>query len=61
MNIALDDIRSKAPEGAEFYNDEFEENGDIVYLRRNLGILQYYDYKGEWSELLFNMPYKPLN
>lgn len=50
----------EAPEGAQYYNDEFEENGDIIYLRRLHGVLQYYDYKGQWSNLLFNMPYKPL-
>lgn len=61
MNIALDDIRKQAPEGATFYNDECEENGDIVYLRINIGVLQYYDYKFGWSDLFFSMPYKPLN
>ena len=60
MNITLDEIRSKAPDGATFYNDEFEENGDIIYLRRHGGVLQYFDFKQEWSSLLFNMPYKPL-
>jgi hypothetical protein len=29
MNIALDDIRSKAPEGATHYNDEY---GFILYF-----------------------------
>ena len=50
----------EAPEGAQYYNDEFEENGDIIYLRRLHGVLQYFDYNGQWSNLLFNMPYKPL-
>lgn len=54
------DIKANAPEGAMFYNDEFEENGDVVYLRKNEGVLQYFDYKYEWSDLLFGMPYKPL-
>lgn len=53
-------IRDNAPEGAQYYNDEFEDNGDIIYLRRHHGVLQYYDYKGEWNNLLFNMPYKLL-
>ena len=59
--MTLDEIRSNAPDGATFYNDEFEENGDIIYLRRHGGVLQYFDFKQEWSDLLFNMPYKPLN
>lgn len=46
--------------GAMYFNDEFEQNGDIIYLRRHKGVLQYIDYKNEWSNLLFNMPYKPL-
>ena len=54
------EIRDKAPSGAQYYNDEFEENGDVVYLRRHKGLLQYFDYKNEWSSLLFNMPHKPL-
>ena len=54
------EIRDNAPDGAQFYNDEFEENGDVIYLRRFGGVLQYYDYKNEWSNLLFKMPYKPL-
>lgn len=54
------EIRDNAPSGAQYYNDEFEENGDVVYLRISDGILQYFDYKNEWSPLLFNMPCKPL-
>lgn len=50
----------EAPEGSQYYNDEFDENGDIIYLRRHHGVLQYYDYKGEWSNLLFSMSYKLL-
>lgn len=53
-------IKDNAPYGAMFYNDEFDENGDVVYLRKNEGVLQYFDYKSEWSTILFNMPYKPL-
>lgn len=54
------EIIDNAPDGATHYNDEFEENGDIVYLRKYKGVLQYFDYKNEWSNLLFNMPTKPL-
>lgn len=46
--------------GAMYFNDEFNENGETVYLRRHKGVLQYLKYKNEWSDLLFNMPYKPL-
>lgn len=53
-------IKENAPDGAMFYNDEIEGNGDVVYLRKNKGVLQYFDYKYEWSDLLFGMPYKPL-
>lgn len=58
MNI--EEIKNNAPDGAEFYNDEFEGNGDVIYLRRFGGVLQYHDHKNEWSNILFNMPYKPL-
>lgn len=58
--MTLEEIKRNAPEGAKFYNDEFEGNGDIVYLRRIDGLLQYFDYKSEWSYILFSMPYKPL-
>ena len=54
------EIRDNAPYGAQFYNDEFEGNGDVIYLRRFGSVLQYHDYKNEWSDLLFIMPYKPL-
>ena len=58
MNI--EEIRANAPEGATHYNDEVEENGDVVYLRQHDGLLQYLDYRDGWSDLLFNMPCKPL-
>ena len=46
--------------GATYYNDEFEGNGDVIYLRRFRGVLQYLDYKDVWSNLLFYLPYKLL-
>ena len=58
--MTLEEIKRNAPEGATFYNDEFEGNGDVVYLRKLKGVLQYFDYKSEWSDILFNMPCKPL-
>lgn len=53
-------IRDNAPPTTQFYNDEFEENGDVIYLRRHQGVLQYFSYRNTWDDLLFNMPYKPL-
>ena len=58
--MTLEEIKRNATEGATFYNDEFEGGGDVVYLRKLKGVLQYFDYKSEWSDILFNMPYKPL-
>lgn len=46
--------------GATHYNDEFKSNGDVIYLRKHQGVMQYIDYSGEWSDLLFNMPCKPI-
>lgn len=58
--MKIEEIRANAPSGATYCNDEFEGNGDVIYLRKYKGDLQYFDYKNEWSDILFNMPYKPL-
>ena len=58
--MTIEEIKRNAPDEATFYNDEFEGNGDVVYLRKLKGVLQYFDYKSEWSDILFNMPCKPL-
>ena len=62
MNIALDDIRSKAPEGATHYDDSGE------YLKLEDGVWYGLSIKGNWCKITsfnydranqFNL--KPLN
>ena len=41
--MTTEEIRANAPSDAAYYNDEFEGNGDVVYLRKYKGALQYFD------------------
>lgn len=57
MNI--DDVRSKAPQGATHYSDI---DGDIVYYQKTNNVIYWDDEYKAWDEVYFDLPeIKPLN